>query len=183
MEKKWEIVDTEYLVKSRYLTCRRDRVRLPDGRVNPEYYVLEFPDWVNVIAITRDGRMVMVRQYRHGLGVYQTELCAGYIDPKDVSPLAAARRELEEETGFTGGEWEEFMTLSANPANHNNLTHVFIARGVEQKGHQQLDVTEDLRYVLMEQKDVLSMMERGELQQALMLAPLWRYFGSLASAR
>ena len=94
VEEKWKTIDSEYLVRSRYMTVRRDRVQLPDGRVNPEYYVLEFPQWVNVIALTREGKMVMVRQYRHGLGDFQTEIVAGYVDPGDDTLLAAAQREL-----------------------------------------------------------------------------------------
>ena len=65
--KKWRTVESEYLIQRPWLTARRDKVELPDGRVHPEYYVLEYPDWVNVIAITEDGQFVMVEQYRHGL--------------------------------------------------------------------------------------------------------------------
>ena len=65
---KWKIVSSEYLIKRSWLTVRRDVVELPDGRINPEYYVLEYPTWINVTAITKDGQMVLVRQYRHALG-------------------------------------------------------------------------------------------------------------------
>ena len=63
-EGKWETVDSEYLFRRPWLTVRRDKVRLPDGRINPEFYVLEYPDWVNVIAITEDGLFVMEKQFR-----------------------------------------------------------------------------------------------------------------------
>ncbi|MBR1467397.1 MAG: NUDIX hydrolase [Bacteroidaceae bacterium] len=175
-EEKWKTLDTEYLLRSRYMTLRRDMVCLPDGRVNPEYYVLEFPEWVNVIALTREDRMVMVRQYRHGLGEYQTELVAGYVDPDDGSLLAAAQRELREETGYGGGRWEAFEILSANPANHSNLTHTFIARDVEYVGAQSLDDTEDVRCMLMSREEVMGLLRRGEIRQALMAAVLWRFF-------
>ena len=66
--KTWKVLDTEYLIKRTWLTARRDHLLLPDGREIPEYYVLEYPDWVNVIAITKDGYFVMERQYRHALG-------------------------------------------------------------------------------------------------------------------
>ena len=63
--KEWKVLESEYLVRRPWLTARRDRLELPDGRIIPEYYVLEYPDWVNVIAITKDGQFVMERQYRH----------------------------------------------------------------------------------------------------------------------
>ena len=66
-EKKWEILHSEYLIRRPWLTARRDHIRMPNGVENPEYYVLEYPDWVNVIAITSDGHFLMERQYRHGL--------------------------------------------------------------------------------------------------------------------
>ena len=103
---KWDVLHSEYIIRRPWLTARRDKVRLPDGRVNDEYYVLEYPDWVNVIAITPDDRFVLVRQYRHGLGRTSFELCAGVCE-KGETPEESARRELFEETGYTGGEWHE----------------------------------------------------------------------------
>ena len=83
MEKKiekWQTLSTEYLIKRPWLTARRDCVRLPDGRINDEYYLLEYPDWVNVLAITDNGSFVMIEQYRHGIDRVITELCAGVIE-------------------------------------------------------------------------------------------------------
>ena len=93
----WTIESSEYLFRRPWLTVRRDTVRLPDGRVNPEFYVLEYPTWVNIIAVTDTGDMVLVRQYRHGLGQTRFELCAGVVEPGET-PLEGARRELLEET-------------------------------------------------------------------------------------
>ena len=80
-DKKWTILKSEYLFRRPWLTARRDHVRFPDGRENPEYYVLEYPDWVNVIAITNDGQFVMERQYRHALGRTSYELPCGVMEP------------------------------------------------------------------------------------------------------
>ena len=121
-EKKWKILSSEYLVQRPWLTARRDVAELPDGRVNHEYYVLEYPDWVNMIAITKDGLIIMERQYRHALGKTCFELPCGVIEEGET-PLEAAKRELLEETGFSGGEWKEWMTLSPNPATSTNLVH------------------------------------------------------------
>ena len=103
--RRWKTLKSEIIVsRPPWLRVRHDEVELPDGRINPEFYVLEYPDWVNVIAITEDGKFVMERQYRYGLGCTCHEICAGVME-KGETPEEAARRELEEETGYVGGEW------------------------------------------------------------------------------
>ena len=174
-ERKWKILSTEYLVKRPWLTARRDVVELPDGRVNPEYYVLEYPDWVNVIAITVDGDMVLERQYRHGLGKTCYELPCGVIEAGET-PLEAAKRELLEETGFAGGEWKPWMVLSPNPSTSTNLTHTFLAVGVERVSDQSLDSTEDIQVTVRPLSFVRELLENNQILQALMAAPLWKYF-------
>ena len=174
-EGKWEIVSTEYLIRRPWLTARKDVVRLPDGRINPEYWILEYPDWVNVIAITKEGLMVMERQYRHGLGKTCFELPCGVIE-KGETPLEAARRELLEETGYAGGSWQEWMTLSPNPSTSTNLTHSFLAVGVEKVSGQHLDATEDIVVSLQEPSYVRDLLVDNQILQALMAAPLWKYF-------
>lgn len=174
-ERKWKILSTEYLVKRPWLTARRDVVELPDGRVNPEYYVLEYPDWVNVIAITVDGDMVLERQYRHGLGKTCYELPCGVIEAGET-PLEAAKRELLEETGFAGGEWKPWMVLSPNPSTSTNLTHMFLAVGVERVSDQSLDSTEDIQVTVRPLSFVRELLENNQILQALMAAPLWKYF-------
>ena len=174
-ERKWTVVSTEYLIRRPWLTARRDVVRLPDGRVNPEYYILEYPDWVNVIAITKDGRMVMERQYRHGLGKTCFELPCGVIEDGET-PLEAARRELLEETGYAGGQWSSWMVLSPNPSTSTNLTHSFLAVGVEKVAEQKLDATEDIAVSLQSPEYVRELLENNQILQALMAAPLWKYF-------
>lgn len=175
MIKEWKTLASEYIVDRPWLRARRDTVELPSGVVYPEYYVLEYPDWVNVIAINREGRFVMVEQYRHGLGRVQTELCAGAMEPGET-PLEAARRELAEETGYTGGKWELWSVISGNPSTTNNLTHCFIALDVELTGGQHLDRTEDIAVKHLSEMEVVALMMSDDLKQSLMLAPLWKYF-------
>lgn len=142
-ERKWKVLRSEYLFRRPWLTVRRERIGLPGGGEIPEYYVLEYPDWVNTIARTCTGEFVFVRQYRRGLDRTCFELCAGVRDPQDATPEAAARRELLEETGFGGGQWSELMVVSANPSTQTNLTHCFVATDVERISEQHLESTED----------------------------------------
>ena len=92
--RKWQVVRSEYLARKPWFTVRHETIALPDGRTIPDYYVFEYPDWVNVTAIDRDGRFVVIDQYRHGLGETSYEIPAGVMEPSDRSPLEAARREL-----------------------------------------------------------------------------------------
>ena len=174
-ERKWEVLSTEYLIRRPWLTARRDVAKLPDGRINHEYYVLEYPDWVNIIAITEEGMVVLERQYRHGLGKTCFELPCGVIEEGET-PLQAAKRELLEETGYSGGEWKQLMTLSPNPATSNNLAHSFLATGVKKVAGQSLDATEDIEVHLKSQDYVRELLENNQILQALMAAPMMKYF-------
>lgn len=174
-DKKWKTLHSEYLFKEPWLTARRDHVRLPSGQEIKDYYVLEYPDWVNTVALTREGKFVMVRQYRHGLGETRFELCAGVCEPHE-SPLQAAQRELLEETGYGHGRWTPLMTLSGNTSTTNNLTHCFLALDVEPVSGQHLEPTEDISVYLLTEEEVRRLLYQDELRQALMAAPLWKYF-------
>ena len=98
--RKWRGVRSEYLARKPWFTVRHETISLPDGRTIPDYYVFEYPDWVNVTAIDREGRFVIIDQYRHGLGETSYEIPAGVAEPSDETMLAAAQRELLEETGY-----------------------------------------------------------------------------------
>lgn len=171
---KWKILDSKYIIKRPWLTARVDKVELPNGVVNPEYYVLEYPTWVNVIAITAEGKFVMVEQYRHGLANVFTELVAGVAE-KGETPLHAAQRELLEETGYGNGNWKLFTVLSANPGTMTNLSYTFLATDVEKIAGQHLDETEDVAVKLLSEAEIKAMLANDEIKQSLMAAPLWKY--------
>ena len=172
---KWKLLSSQYVVKRPWLTARCDKVQLPNGRIVPEYYVLEYPTWVNVIAITDEGKYLMVEQYRHGLQGVFMELVAGVVEQGE-EPLEAAKRELLEETGYSGGKWELLSVLSQNPTSTNNLTYSFVAIGVKKVAGQSLDETEDVEVKEMTEEEVRQMLARDKMKQALMAAPLWKFF-------
>lgn len=171
----FKVLDSKYVARRPWFTVRCDRVELPTGAIVPEWYVQEFPDWVNVIAITRAGEFVMISQYRHGLGETRYELVAGCCEPGE-SPEQSARRELLEEAGYGGGEWRRFMVTSANPASQNNRTYTFIATDVEPLQEQQTEAGEDIKVYLLSPQEVRSLLDEDQIMQSLHVAPLWRYF-------
>lgn len=174
--RKWKVLESKKLLnKGTWMNLREEKVQLPSGAIIPEWFILEFPDWINVIAITKDGNFVMEDQYRHGIGETHYELVAGVIDAGET-PLEAAQRELSEETGYGGGKWELFMTLSPNPTNHTNRSYTFLATGVEKLSEQHQEKTEDIHVDIFSRTDVKQLLESGEIIQALHAAPLWKYF-------
>jgi len=171
----WQVLSREYIHRKRWLTIRQDHVRLPGGNEIGEYWVSEHPDWVNVVAITRQDEIVLVRQYRHGIEGVHFELPAGVVDAEDTGAETAARRELREETGYAGGRWSRLMTISANPALQDNRVHCFLAEEVELAGPATHEATEDIRVHVVPVDDVIALIDDGDMMQALNIAPLTRY--------
>lgn len=175
--RKWRVLSSEYLLREgAWCTVRCDKVELPNGVIIPKWYVYEFPNWANIIAITKEGKMVLISQYRHGLGATHYELCAGLIDDTDDSPMEGAKRELEEETGYGGGRWSLYMTVSPNPTNSTNLNYCFLAEDVELITERHPEASEDIEVHLFTKEEVREILEQGGIIQALHAAPLWRYF-------
>lgn len=170
----WKILSSKYLLKTRWLTVRKDQVCMPTGVVMDDYYVLEYPDWINVIAITEEGKFVIERQYRHGTQTIDFELCAGTVE-KGEEPLAAAKRELLEETGYCGGEWELYCVSAPNPAAMTNRNYSFLAKGVHYTGERHQELTEDIEIILASYDELKELVKDGAFLQGQMLAPLWKY--------
>ena len=171
----WKILESEYLAREPWFTARHERLELPDGTLVPDYYVMEYPAWVNIIARTRDGRFLFIDQYRHGLQETAYEIPAGCVEPSDASMLAAAQRELLEETGYGNGNWSELMVIGVNPSTHTNLTYCYLATEVEPITVQHLEETEDLSVHLLTLDEVKELLLNDRIKQALHAAPLWKY--------
>jgi len=171
----WQVLKSDYVSQKEWFRVRVEHVRLPSGAEIAEYWVSEFRPWVNVVAVTDDDALVLIRQYRHGLGAVHFEIPAGTTDAGEVDLEAAARRELLEETGFGGGRWSPLVTLSANPALQNNLTYTFLAEGVRLLSPPHPEASEDLRVHLIPVGDMDALIDGGDVIQALHLAPLLMY--------
>jgi 8-oxo-dGTP pyrophosphatase MutT (NUDIX family) len=142
MDPTWRVDRSEVVLKDRWINVRADHCVTPTGAEISPFYVLSYPEWVHVVAITEAGGVVLVRQYRHGAGVVTLELPGGQADGSDAMLEAAAKRELEEETGFTAPRWELISSLYPNPATHSNRVHFFLAVDAVKTGKQTLDLGE-----------------------------------------
>ena len=143
---RWERLSSEILVETPYFALRADRLRLPDGAVKDPYYVIERPDAAIVFPLTREGEVVLVRQYRPAIERVELGLPAGLVEDGE-EPEKAARRELSEETGYAGGEWESLGAVASSPSLKDNWAHLYLARGVEFVAPQRPDEYERLEVV------------------------------------
>ncbi|ACF46515.1 MAG: NUDIX hydrolase [Prosthecochloris sp.] len=173
--KPWKTLESIYLHRRPWLTMRQDRVQLANGNTIDDFYVWEYPPWLNIIALTPDEQIILIRQYRHGIGKVLFELPAGVHDRAGESLLQGAQRELLEETGYGGGQWHEWMQLSPNPALQNNISYTFLALGVEKISSQRLDATEEITIHPVSPGEAREIIENGEMLQALHVAPIMKY--------
>jgi ADP-ribose pyrophosphatase len=174
----WIVVKTEYIIKDNWISLRADTCKMPNGRIVAPYYVLEYPEWVNVVAITVENEVIFVKQYRHGLGKTLLELPCGNVEENE-SPRDAIKRELLEETGYSGPSFIETGLISANPATHANLTHCFLASGVSHVQSPIQDSSEQLEIVLIPFDDVMGLVRRGEVVQGLHISSILLSFQTL----
>ncbi|HEY9001679.1 MAG TPA: NUDIX hydrolase [Mucilaginibacter sp.] len=154
---KWKKLSSRYIHKGPWATLRTDKCVMPSGHIVEDYYVLEYSNWVNAVAITEDNKVLMVHQYRHAAEIVSLEIPGGVIDPGE-EPQQAMRRELLEETGYQFDDFELLSVVYANPSTANNHTYCYLARGGKKVQEQHLDAQEDIvveEFTLAEIKDLL----------------------------
>lgn len=164
---EWKTLRSEYLFRDLWFTVRKDICEKPDGRIVDPYYVYEFPEWVTAVAVTKDGKIIMEKQYRHAAGLTMFEIPGGCVDETDASLEDAIARELKEETGYAFESFEYLGKISANPSTNNNWMHMFIARGGVKTSEQDLDDNEDISLHLMSKEEVESLLQNNEIKQAM----------------
>jgi len=164
---RWERLLSDVAYHCRIFSVRRHRSRQLSSGQEHDFFVIETADWVNVVPLTADQRVVMVRQYRHGIGDLTLEVPAGIIDPTDASPEVAARRELREETGYTCRTLRPLGVVHPNPAIMSNRCHVFAAHDVEWEGPPQWDHTEELEVETVPLAAIPELIAAGGVTNAL----------------
>lgn len=160
---KWQTLSSQMVLNHQWCRVRQDTVRLPNNLVIDDYFVVVRPDVALVLAITPEQEIVFVQQYRHGVGEILLELPAGTFDPNLENPEVAARRELQEETGYSAEHLIKLATLHDNPVKDTNQIHLFLAQNAFISGEQKLDLTEAVEVVLIPQEKCLEKIANGEI--------------------
>lgn len=168
----WKETANRTLVETRVYTLEERKAVNPRTDVEVPIWVLESSDWVNVIPVDDEGRIVVVRQYRHGTRSVTVEIPGGVIEPGEA-PEAGARRELREETGYEAGELELIGVVEPNPAILTNATYTFLAKGVQKVAGLDLDQAEDIDVGLLELTEIQAMIDRGEITHSLVVAAFY----------
>jgi 8-oxo-dGTP pyrophosphatase MutT (NUDIX family) len=167
--RKWKTLNTDTVYQTPIFDLHRRRMQHPH-RGDRDFFVLEAPTWVNIIPITRQREVVMVRQYRHGIGAFTLEIPGGMMDPGDPDPMAAARREMLEESGFDSTDIVEIGRVHPNPAIQPNYTYFFVARNAHRVRKQQLDANEEAEVLLVPLASIKGLIASGRITHALVIA-------------
>ncbi|MCC6763284.1 MAG: NUDIX hydrolase [Deltaproteobacteria bacterium] len=165
----WERLASEIAYTCRIFTIRRDRSRFSRDDAEHDFHVLESTDWVNIIPVTAAREVVLVRQFRHGIGDCTLEIPGGMVDAEDPSPLVAARREMIEESGYDSDCVEPLGAIHPNPAIQSNTCHSFVAWDVERRHQTRFDTTEETEVVLVPLASIPELIRAGDITHALVV--------------
>lgn len=172
MAESWPLISSSTVLDVGFFKVGKDTSVSPRTGEEMDFYIIHTPDWVQVVPLTRDGRLVMIRQYRHGSRSSGLEIPGGLIDAGDASPRDAALRELEEETGYGGGNIVDLGDLHPQPALLSNRAWYFVAKDVEYRTPPQLDRGEDIEVVLTDPADIGPMIRDGRVHNAVTVTAL-----------
>lgn len=170
---KWKTLKRTTIIKDEWVELEASECQLPNGKVIAPFYVNHASDFVVIIAVTKEQKLLVEQQYRHGVEMVLMEVPAGAVEPEEA-PEAAASRELTEETGYQAAELEFMFKIAPNASNSSNYAWCYLAREVTPSGHQKLDDTESLEVMTVPLQDVREMLRAGAFEQAVHVAALYR---------
>lgn len=176
MIKPWQHLGSKELGNYRIFKVQGERRVSPRTGAEHEFFVLDTMDWVNVVAVTPDKELVLVEQYRHGTQEVELELPGGIMDPEDASPLVTGARELQEETGYSGGQAVLLSSAPANPALMNNQFHCVYVPDCRLSHELELDHAEDITTQLVPLSDLNELIRTGRFRHPLMITAMVHYF-------
>lgn len=175
MIRPWPLLRSEALGDFRVFRLRRDWRRSPRTEREHDFFVLDAPDWVNVIALTPAGDVVLVEQFRHGTSSVDLEIPGGVMDPGDASPVETAIRELEEETGYRGENARIIGHIAPNPAILSNRCHTVLIENCTPTGRREFDAGEDILTRLSPAADLPRLVAEGRFPHALVVVAIYHY--------
>lgn len=161
----WQVLERKTIVSKHWLEVREEHVRLPNGHEIGEFHVIAAPSWAAVVCVTAADEIVLVRQYRHGIGQESLELPAGVLEPGE-DPLTGAQRELGEETGYRSERWKPIATFATDPSRHTVHGHFFLASGARPAARA-LDASEDIELLLVPRSELFELVEQGRIVHGL----------------
>ncbi|MEG4120304.1 NUDIX hydrolase [Microcoleus sp. N9_B4] len=170
---KWKLLRSRFVLTNKWCQVRQDEIELPSGQIIDDFFVNVRPNIALVFATTEQQELVLVRQYRHGVGEILLELPAGSFNPAEESGKSAAARELAEETGYVAEEILELATLYDNPVKDTNSIYLYFAKDVMLARQIQLDVTEDIEVVLVPIAEVILKIKNREISVAGSIAAIF----------
>ncbi len=160
------ILSKEYISNHQYFTARKDSYKTPTGKIVDPYFVVELPECVLALAITKDNKVLLIEQYRHPIHDQSIEFPGGFID-KYETPETAIVRELQEETGYTFSTLHYLGKTYSNPGVLTNATHLFMATGGKKTTEQSLDANEEINIILKPLEEVKEMVQTHQLKQCM----------------
>ncbi len=172
MVKKWNCVNSQELQSNKVFSTRKDRSVSPVTGEEHDFFVVEAPDWINVVAITKNEGIVLIKQYRHGTQSVTVEIPGGMVDPGE-NPLDAAVRELLEETGYEAAKWVGIGAVEPNPALQDNKCYTFLALSSHKVKEPNFDETEDIISYTVPIKDIPGLVRKGEITHSLVIAAFY----------
>ncbi len=175
MIQPWSLLKTIEIFACRIFTLKQDSYRSPRTGSAHDFYILDSPDWVNVIPLTPENEVILVRQYRLGTNQFSLEIPGGMVDPGE-SPAEAAQRELLEETGYAGDGAEPIGAVHPNPAIITNRCHTYLVRNVRRRTEPRQDSTEDIEVQSVPLSQIPALIREGRITHALVIAAFYWYF-------
>lgn len=169
----WEIIESKKIADCKVFRVREDLCKNSASRKTANFFVVENPDWVNIIALTDNDQVVLIEQYRQGSQEVTLEIPGGMIDPEE-EPLNCAERELLEETGFVAKEMTYIGKSRPNPAIQSNWIYHYFARDCKKTGETKFDEHESIRTKLVNFEDLDSLIETEKITHSLVLAGFYR---------
>jgi len=168
-QKKWKILESEYLVNNKWISLKKEKCHLPNGTIIDDYYIAEKNDSIMIFAVTKDNKILMVSQYKHGAQEVVLELPAGYID-KDETPEQTATRELLEETGYKANALHNIGRIIYDPTNTRGTGYLFFTKDVVKVADPTPDKTEDITVIEVTKEELLKNIRNNTLCGGMAIA-------------